>query len=164
MIKYKTGGHQERNKRAGTENVAGIVGLGKAIELVYQDFENYNKKLMNLRDYYISQVEEKISDVKLNGHRTKRLAGNANISFKDVEGDALLLNLDINGICASSGSACSSGSLKPSHVLVATGIEPEFAQGTLRVTFGDNNTKEDVDFLIEKLVETVDKLRKMSLG
>lgn len=120
--KIQDGGHQERNMRAGTENVAGIVGLGKAIELAYKNFDEYNEKLTNLRDYYISQVEEKIPNVKLNGHRTKRLPGNANISFIEVDGEALLLNLDIKGICASSGSACTSGSLDPSHVLVATRI------------------------------------------
>lgn len=120
--KIQDGGHQERNMRAGTENVAGIVGLGKAIELAYKNFDEYNEKLTSLRDYYISQVEEKIPNVKLNGHRTKRLPGNANISFIGVDGEALLLNLDIKGICASSGSACTSGSLDPSHVLVATRI------------------------------------------
>lgn len=120
--KIQDGGHQERNMRAGTENVAGIVGLGKAIELAYKNFGEYNEKLTSLRDYYISQVEEKIPNVKLNGHRTKRLPGNANISFIGVDGEALLLNLDIKGICASSGSACTSGSLDPSHVLVATRI------------------------------------------
>lgn len=120
--KIQDGGHQERNMRAGTENVAGIVGLGKAIELAYKNFGEYNEKLTSLRDYYISQVEEKIPNVKLNGHRTKRLPGNANILFIGVDGEALLLNLDIKGICASSGSACTSGSLDPSHVLVATRI------------------------------------------
>lgn len=120
--KIQDGGHQERNMRAGTENVAGIVGLGKAIELAYKNFDEYNEKLTSLRDYYISQVEEKIPNVKLNGHKTRRLPGNANISFIEVDGEALLLNLDIKGICASSGSACTSGSLAPSHVLVATRI------------------------------------------
>ncbi len=160
--KIQDGGHQERNKRAGTENVAGIVGLGKAIELAYENFDAYNKKLTMLRDYYISQVEEKIPYIKLNGHRTKRLPGNANISFKFIEGEALLLNLDLKGICASSGSACTSGSLEPSHVLVAIGLEHEIAHGSLRVTFGDDNTKQDVDYLIETLIEVVEKLRNMS--
>ena len=158
--KIQDGGHQERNMRAGTENVAGIVGLGKAIELAYKNFDEYNEKLTNLRDYYISQVEEKIPNVKLNGHRVKRLPGNANISFIGVDGEALLLNLDIRGICASSGSACTSGSLAPSHVLVAIGLSSEIAQGSLRVTFGDENTKEDVDYLVQSLVEIVGKLRK----
>lgn len=157
--KIQDGGHQERNMRAGTENVAGIVGLGKAIELAYKNFDEYNEKLTSLRDYYISQVEEKIPNVKLNGHRTKRLPGNANISFIGVDGEALLLNLDIKGICASSGSACTSGSLDPSHVLVAIGLPSEIAQGSLRVTFGDENTKEDVDYLVQSLIEIVEKLR-----
>lgn len=159
--RIQDGGHQERNKRAGTENIAGIVGLGKAIELVYENFDEYNEKLTQLRDYYISQIEEKIPNVKLNGHRTKRLPGNANISFKSVEGDALLLTLDAKGICASSGSACTSGSLNPSHVLLAIGLPHEIAQGSLRTTFGEENTKEDVDYLVKNLVEAVEYLRKM---
>lgn len=157
--KIQDGGHQERNMRAGTENVAGIVGLGKAIELAYKNFDEYNEKLTSLRDYYISQVEEKIPNIKLNGHRARRLPGNANISFIGVDGEALLLNLDMKGICASSGSACTSGSLDPSHVLVAIGLSSEIAQGSLRVTFGDENTKEDVDYLVQSLVEIVEKLR-----
>ena len=160
--KIQDGGHQERNMRAGTENVAGIVGLGKAIELVYENFNEYKKKLIDLRDYYFSQVEEKIPDIKINGHRTKRLPGNANISFKFIEGESLLLYLDARGICASSGSACTSGSLDPSHVLLAIGLPHEIAHGSLRVTFGDDNSKEDVDFLVETLVEIVAKLRHMS--
>lgn len=158
--KIQDGGHQERNMRAGTENVAGIVGLGKAIELAYKNFDEYNEKLTSLRDYYISQVEEKIPNVKLNGHKTRRLPGNANISFIGVDGEALLLNLDLKGICASSGSACTSGSLDPSHVLVAIGLSSEIAQGSLRVTFGDENTKEDVDYLVLSLAEIVEKLRR----
>lgn len=157
--KIQDGGHQERNMRAGTENVPGIVGMGKAIELVYENFDEYNKKLTGLRDYYISQVEEKIPNVKLNGHKVKRLPGNANISFIGVDGEALLLNLDMKGICASSGSACSTGLANPSHVLVAIGLQPEMAQGALRTTFGDENTKEDVDYLVQNLVEIVEKLR-----
>lgn len=160
--KIQDGGHQERNKRAGTENVAGIVGLGKAIELAYENFDEYNKKLTDLRDYYISQVEEKIPYIKLNGHRTKRLPGNANISFRFVEGESLLLNLDMKGICASSGSACTSGSLDPSHVLIAIGLSKEVAYSSLRTTFGDDNTKEDIDFLVNALVEVVERLRNMS--
>lgn len=160
--KIQDGGHQERNMRAGTENVAGIVGLGKAIELAYKNFDEYNKKLTDLRNYYISQVEEKIPNVKLNGHITRRLPGNANISFIGVDGEALLLNLDIKGICASSGSACTSGSLAPSHVLVAIGLSSEIAQGSLRVTFGDENIKEDVDYLVQSLIEIVEKLRRQN--
>lgn len=160
--KIQDGGHQERNMRAGTENVAGIVGLGKAIELAYENFDTYNEKLTNLRDYYISQIQEKIPHTKVNGDRTKRLPGNANISFEFVDGEALLLNLDMKGICASSGSACTSGSLDPSHVLVAIGLPPKMANGALRVTFGDDNTKEDVDYLVDSLVEIVEKLRETS--
>ena len=160
--KIQDGGHQERNKRAGTANVAGIVGMGKAIELAYENFDEYNKKLTDLRDYYISKVEEKIPYIKLNGHRTKRLPGNANISFKFIEGEALLLNLDMKGICASSGSACTSGSLEPSHVLLAIGLQHEVAHGSLRITIGDENTKEDIDFLVDTLIEVVEKLRNMS--
>lgn len=145
------GGHQESNRRAGTENVAGIVGLGKAIELIYNDFENYNSKLISLRDYYIKQIENNIEDVHLNGDRIDRLPGNANISFRGIDAGELLLNLDANGICASAGSACTSGSLEPSHVLLAIGLKEEYAQGSLRVTFGKDNTKEDVDYLIECL-------------
>ncbi len=160
--KIQDGGHQERNKRAGTENVAGIVGIGKAIELSYKNFDEYNKKLLELRDYYIKQIEEKIPYVKLNGHRTKRLPGNANISFKYVDGEALLLNLDMKGICASTGSACTSGSLDPSHVLLAIGLPSDLAQCSLRVTFGEDNTKQDIDFLVDSLVDIVNKLRENS--
>lgn len=160
--KLQDGGHQEKDKRAGTENVAGIIGLGKAIEIAYKNIDKYNEKLTSLRDYYISQVEEKISEIKVNGDRKNRLPGNANISFKGIDGEALLLNLDMKGICASSGSACSTGSLDPSHVLMAIGLSSEIANGALRVTFGDENTKEDVDYLIDSLVEIITKLRKIS--
>lgn len=158
--KIQEGGHQEKDKRAGTENAAGIVGLGKAIELVYENIDEYNEKLIDLRDYYIKEVGEKIPGVLLNGHRTRRLPGNANISFKNIPSEVLLLKLDEKGICASGGSACSSGSMLPSHVLLATGLPKELAMGALRTTFGDNNTKEDVDYLVESLVEIVSDLRK----
>lgn len=160
--RIQDGGHQEKNKRAGTENVPGIVGIGKAIELIYKNFEEYNEKLRNLRDYYFSQVESKIKDIKINGDRQNRLPGNANISFKGVDGEELLLYLDAKGICASAGSACTTGSSSPSHVLVAIGLDNELAGGALRVTFGIENTKEDVDFLVDSLVEIVEKLRKNS--
>ena len=153
--KLQDGGHQEKNKRAGTENVAEIVGLGKAIELADKNLEEYNNKLLELRDYYISEVEKNIPEAKLNGHRKKRLAGNANISFKGIDGGDLLLKLDEKGICVSTGSACSSGSTEPSHVLTAIGLEPEYLRGSLRVTFGNENTKEDVDCLIKNLVEII---------
>lgn len=157
--KLQDGGHQERELRAGTENVAGIVGMGKAIEIAYRDFEEYNKKLTSLRNYYIAEIQSKIPNVKINGGMEHRLPGNANISFKEVDGEELLLGLDNEGICASSGSACSTGQSTPSHVLLAIGVPSSLAYGALRVTFGEENSKEDVDYLIEKLVETVEKLR-----
>ena len=160
--KFMDGGHQEKNKRAGTENVAGIVGLGKACELAKINMNKHMTHLLQLRDYYVSQVEDKIQYVKLNGAREKRLPGNSNFSFQFVEGESLLLNLDLKGICASSGSACTSGSSSPSHVLTAIGLPEELAYGSLRVTFGEENTKEDVDYLIENLIEIVERLRKMS--
>ncbi|MBE5821867.1 MAG: cysteine desulfurase NifS [Clostridiales bacterium] len=156
------GGHQEKGKRAGTENVAGIVGLGKAIELIYDEFDSYNAHLIKLRDLYIKKVEEKIPYVKLNGHRTQRLPGNANFSFEFIEGESLLLMLDIKGIYASSGSACTSGSLDPSHVLLAIGLKHEIAHGSLRTTFGRDNTVQDVDYVVDNLVQIVDRLRQMS--
>lgn len=160
--KLQDGGHQEKDLRAGTENVAGIVGLGKALEVLYRNINDYNRKLTKLRDYYIEEIERKIPYTKVNGHRTKRLPGNSNISFEFVDGEALLLNLDMNGICASTGSACSSGSSEPSHVLLAMGITNSNARGSLRITFGAENTKEDVDYLVNTLVDVVQKLRQMS--
>lgn len=155
FIKLQDGGHQEKNKRAGTENTAGIIGLGKAIELAYKNIDEYNDKLQKLRDYYISEVEKKIPGTILNGHRTKRLPGNANISFKGVNGGDLLLKLDEKGICASTGSACNTGSTEPSHVLVSIGLKPEYLQGSLRTTFGYENTKEDIDYLLSSLKEII---------
>lgn len=157
--KFMDGGHQEKNKRAGTENVAGIVGLGKACELANIYLVEHMKHLKELRDYFIIQVQEKIKDAVLNGGTEKRLPGNANFSFPSVDGEALLLNLDAKGICASAGSACTSGSSAPSHVLASIGLSDELAHSSLRVTFGEDNTKEDVDYLIENLCEIVKKLR-----
>ena len=157
--KLQDGGHQEKNLRAGTENIPGIVGLGKAIELAYNNFYYYNNKLVQLRDYYIKQVKNKIPDIKINGHEIKRLPGNANISFKDVDGENLLFRLDERGICASAGSACNTGNSLPSHVLMAIGLKSNLANGTLRVTFGEENTKEDVDYLVNALIEIIEKLR-----
>ena len=156
------GGHQEKDKRAGTENVAGIVGLGKACKLANENLEKHMIHLKELRDYYISNVEKKIPYVVLNGSREKRLPGNANFSFKYIDGSSLLLNLDQKGICASSGSACSTGDPAPSHVLMAIGLPSNIANGALRVTFGDDNTISDVDFLIDNLVQIVERLREMS--
>ena len=160
LEKIQDGGHQERDKRAGTENVAGIVGLGEAIEEIYKNYDNYNQKLTELRDYYISEIQERIPSAKLNGDKIKRLPGNANISFPGIDAQELLLALDEKGICASAGSACSSGFNSPSHVLTAIGLTPELAKGTLRTTFGKDNTKEDVEFLIDCLKEIVDKKLK----
>ena len=160
--KFIKGGHQERNKRAGTENVAGIVGLGKAIELAYQDLEEHNQKIKELRDYYVEEITKRIPYIKINGDKEKRLVGNSNISFRFIEGEGLLLNLDLKGICASSGSACTSGSLDPSHVLLAIGLPHEIAHGSLRISVGKYNTKEEIDYVIESLVEIVGRLREMS--
>ena len=153
--RFMDGGHQERNKRAGTENVAGIVGLGKACELAEQNLRAHIEHLKNLREYFILQVQEKIPGAKLNGAREERLPGNANFSFQNIEGETLLFKLDEKGICASSGSACTSGSTTPSHVLTAIGLPSEFAKGTLRISFGEDNTKEDIDFLVAELVKIV---------
>ncbi len=160
--KYISGGHQEKNKRAGTENVPGIVGVASALELAYSELDEHNAKIKELRDYYEKEIEEKIPYIKMNGDREKRLPGNSNISFRFIEGEGLLLNLDLKGICASSGSACTSGSLDPSHVLLAIGLPHEIAHGSLRISIGKYNTKEEVDYLIEQLVEIVSRLREMS--
>lgn len=151
------GGHQERNKRAGTENVAGIVGLGEACKIAKNTLEEHTEKLKMLRDYFFSEIKRRLGDVKINGSMKQRLPGNSNVSFKDVNGSELLMKLDEKGICASAGSACSSGSSMPSHVLTAIGLTSEYAEGTLRVTFGDENTKEDVDYLVDALVEIVEE-------
>lgn len=156
------GGAQESNKRAGTENVPAIVGLGKAIELAAANVEKYTQKLTALRDEYIKLVLEKIPYTRLNGHPTERMAGNANISFEYIEGESLLLMLDMKGISASSGSACTSGSLDPSHVLLAIGLKHETAHGSLRVSFGEENTMEDVHRIVDVLCEVVGRLREMS--
>lgn len=153
--RFMDGGHQERNKRAGTENVAGIVGLGKACELAEQNLRAHIEHLKNLREYFILQVQEKIPGAKLNGAKEERLPGNANFSFQNIEGETLLFKLDEKGICASSGSACTSGSTTPSHVLTAIGLPSDFAKGTLRISFGEDNTKEDIDFLVAELVKIV---------
>ena len=156
------GGAQERRKRAGTENVAGIVGLGKAIEIACSDIEGTSKRMCYLRDKLINGIEASIPEVKLNGHRTERLPGNVNFSIKYIEGESILLMLDINGIAASSGSACTSGSLDPSHVLLAMGMPHETAHGSLRLTLGDDTTEDDIDYVLEVLPEIVVTLRKMS--
>ncbi len=161
-ISFLHGGAQERGRRASTENVASIVGLGRAIELATENLEEYNKKITALRDRTIDEVMKRIPFVKLNGHRHHRLPGNANFSFEFIEGESLLLMLDMKGIAASSGSACTSGSLDPSHVLLAIGLPHEIAHGSLRVTFGEENSDADVDYLLEVLPVIVERLREMS--
>ena len=160
--RFVDGGHQEKGRRAGTENVAGIVGLAAAMELSYAELQEKNSRVRALRDYYEAEVEKRIPYIKRNGDQKKRLAGTSNISFEFIEGEGLLLNLDLKGICASSGSACTSGSLDPSHVLLAIGLKHEIAHGSLRISIGKYNTKEEIDFLVESLVEIVNKLREMS--
>ncbi|HOQ07819.1 MAG TPA: cysteine desulfurase NifS [Clostridiales bacterium] len=162
LTSFMHGGAQERGRRASTENVPGIVGLAKALELADKNMDEYNKKLTALRDRTIAEIEKKIPFVRLNGHREKRLPGNVNFSFEFIEGESLLLMLDLKGIAASSGSACTSGSLDPSHVLLAIGLPHEKAHGSLRLTFGEENTDEDVDYLMEVLPEIVQRLREMS--
>jgi cysteine desulfurase len=156
------GGGQERRRRAGTENIAGIVGLGKAIELATADIEGHNRKIRLLRDRLLDGILKTILYTHLNGHKKKRLPGNINISFEFIEGESILLWLDDAGICASTGSACTSGSLEPSHVLLATGLPVEISHGSLRLTLGDVNTDADVDFVLEVLPGVVSRLRKMS--
>ena len=160
--KFMNGGHQERNKRAGTENVPAIVGLGEAIEKAYNELDEHTSKIKELRDYYVKEVERRIPYIKINGSMKKRLPGNSNISFRYIEGEGMLLNLDLKGISASSGSACTSGSLDPSHVLLAIGLPHEIAHGSLRITIGKYNTKEEVDYLLDNLEEIVARLRNMS--
>ena len=159
---FMHGGAQERNKRAGTENVPGVIGLATALKLAADNLEAYNKHLQTLSNRLVDKVMERIPYVRLNGDRKQRLPGNVNLSFRFIEGESLLLMLDMKGIQASSGSACTSGSLDPSHVLLAIGLPHEIAHGSLRITFGEKNTEEEVDFLVDNLEEIVGKLRKMS--
>ena len=156
------GGGQEQRRRAGTENIAGIVGLGKAIELATADIEGHNRKIRAMRDRLLDGIMEKIPHAHLNGHPKRRLPGNLNVSFEFIEGESMLLWLDDEGICASTGSACTSGSLEPSHVLLATGLPVEVSHGSLRLTLGDANTEADVDFVLEVLPKVVSRLRDMS--
>ncbi|MGN0244182.1 MAG: cysteine desulfurase NifS [Lachnospiraceae bacterium] len=156
------GGAQERKRRAGTENVPGIVGLGKAVEIAMETMDERIEKESKMRDYLINEIEKRVPYVRVNGDRIKRLPNNVNISFQFIEGESLLIMLDMKGICASSGSACTSGSLDPSHVLLAIGLPHEIAHGSLRLTLGDENTYEEMDYVIESIVEIVGKLREMS--
>ena len=156
------GGAQERKRRAGTENVPGIVGMGTAAARAARTMKARTDKERALRDYLISRVLKEIPYTRLNGHPTKRLPNNANFSFQFVEGESLLIMLDMKGICASSGSACTSGSLDPSHVLLAIGLPHEIAHGSLRLTLSEETTKEDIDYVVDALKEIVDRLRSMS--
>ena len=158
--KYINGGHQERDKRAGTENVAGIVGIGKAAELADIGLDEHIKKMKELKNYYVEEVTKKIPNIKINGAVNARLPGNSNISFEGINGNDLLLELDNVGICASSGSACNSKDPAPSHVLTAIGLNEDMIREALRVTFGEFNTRDEVDYLVENLERCVKKLRK----
>ena len=164
-VKIRTfvhGGAQERKRRAGTENVPGIVGMGAATERALQTMEVRTAKERELRDYLIERIEAEIPYCRLNGDRTNRLPNNVNFSFRFIEGESLLIMLDMKGICASSGSACTSGSLDPSHVLLAIGLPHEIAHGSLRMTLGEETTKEDLDYTVDTLKEIVANLRSMS--
>ena len=154
------GGQQERGRRAGTENVAGIVGMEAAVKRVFDIMEEKAKKETELRDYLIGRILQEIPDTRLNGHPVKRLPGNANISFASVEGESVLIMLDMQGICASSGSACTTGALDPSHVLLSLGLSPDLARGSLRLTLSEDNTTEEMDIVVEELKQIVERLRE----
>lgn len=156
------GGGQERARRAGTENVTGIVGMAKAVEIAFATMEERTKKEIEMRDHLIERLLNEIPYARLNGHRTKRLPNNVNVSFQFIEGESMLIMLDMKGVCASSGSACTSGSLDPSHVLLAIGLPHEIAHGSLRMTVGEENTMEEMDYVADNIKEIVAKLRSMS--
>ena len=156
------GGSQERKRRGGTENVPGIVGMGKAVEIAMANLAERTAYEVELRDYLINRVLSEVPYVRLNGHRTNRLPNNANFAFQFIEGESLLIMLDMQGICGSSGSACTSGSLDPSHVLLAIGLPHEIAHGSLRLTLSEETTKEDIDFTVDEIKKIVQKLRSMS--
>ena len=162
ILSFIHGGAQERKRRAGTHNVPGIVGIGKAAELAKNNMEQRSEYETKLRDYFISRIESEIPYAKLNGDRVKRLPNNINFSFEFIEGESMLILLDQKGICASSGSACTSGSLDPSHVLLAIGLPHEKAHGSLRLTISEKNTKEEVDFTVDELKKIIERLRGMS--
>ena len=156
------GGQQERSRRAGTENIPGIVGYGAAVKRAFESLTERMNKETQLRDYLIDRIEKEIPYCRLNGDRVKRLPNNVNFSFQFIEGESLLIMLDMKGICASSGSACTSGSLDPSHVLLAIGLPHEIAHGSLRLTLSEENTKEELDYVVDSVKEIVNKLRSMS--
>ena len=154
------GGQQERGRRAGTENVAGIVGMEAAVKRAYRIMDEKTKREIELRDYLTTRILREISNTRLNGHPVKRLPGNVNVSFESVEGESVLIMLDMRDICASSGSACTSGSLDPSHVLLALGMSPELARGSLRLTLSEDNTREELDIVVEELKQIVERIRE----
>lgn len=156
------GGAQERKRRAGTENVPGIAGFGKAVEIAMKTMEERQRKETELRDYLMDRVMAEVPYTRINGHRKNRLSNNVNFAFQFIEGESLLIMLDMKGICGSSGSACTSGSLDPSHVLLAIGLPHEIAHGSLRLTLNEYNTKEEMDYVVESIKEIVEKLRGMS--
>lgn len=156
------GGQQERGRRAGTENIPGIIGMAEASRLAHADLLERTKKESELRDYLIGRIENEIPYCRLNGDREKRLPNNVNFSFRFIEGESMLIMLDMKGICASSGSACTSGSLDPSHVLLAIGLPHEIAHGSLRLTLGRENTKEEIDYVVDELKKIIERLRNMS--
>ncbi len=156
------GGAQERSRRAGTHNVPGIVGMAKAAELAITGMEETAKKEAEIRDHIISRIQEEIPFVRVNGDREKRLPGNVNVCFRFVEGESLLIMLDQKGICASSGSACTSGSLDPSHVLLAIGLPHEIAHGSVRLTLSDTTTMKEADYVVDNLKVIVERMRSMS--
>ena len=162
LQRFMNGGAQEKTQRAGTENLASIVGIGKAIEIATADIDGHNAQLSAIRDHLIDRIMKEIPYTKLNGHPTQRLPGNVNVCFRFIEGESLLMLLDSNGIAASSGSACTSGSLDPSHVLLAIGLPHEIAHGSLRLSLCEENTMEEADYVVDKLVQIVARLRSMS--
>ena len=156
------GGQQERSRRAGTENIPGIVGYGAAVKKAFESLTERMNKETRLRDYLIGRIEKEIPYCRLNGDRVKRLPNNVNFSFQFIEGESLLIMLDMKGICASSGSACTSGSLDPSHVLLASGLPHEIAHGSLTITLSEKTTKEEIDFTVDQLKKIIERLRSMS--
>ena len=159
---FMHGGAQERKRRGGTENVPGIIGFGKAVRLAFENLQQRAEKERALRDYLMKRVLAEVPFTRVNGHRINRLNNNANFAFQFIEGESLLIMLDMEGICGSSGSACTSGSLDPSHVLLAIGLPHEIAHGSLRLTLSEENTREEIDYVVEKIKSIVQRLRDMS--
>ncbi|MBU4149136.1 MAG: cysteine desulfurase NifS [Candidatus Omnitrophica bacterium] len=162
LTPFHNGGHHERKRRAGTLNVPGIVGFGRAVEAAQKEMPEVNKRMKKLTERFLDGLNKELDEIYLNGHPEKRLSNTINISFKYIEGESLILNFDLKGISASTGSACTSGSLDPSHVLIAMGVEPALAQGSIRFSFGYENTEEDVDYCLAEIPPIVKRLREMS--